>query len=70
MLSLHRLYEFMIHMRHLINEKQVKIDPLCMCVLYTNIDQKLVDSLHGLLNCDIGGLDCCVITREYTTRVH
>jgi len=23
-------------------------------VLYTNIDQKLVNSLHGLLNCEIG----------------
>ena len=26
-------------------------------VLYRNIDQKLVNSLHGLLNCEIGGLD-------------
>jgi len=32
-------------------------------VLYTNIDQKL-------LNCEIGGLDCHVITTEYTTCVH
>jgi len=29
-----------------------------------NIDQKLVNSLHGLLNCEISGLDCCVITPE------
>jgi len=29
-----------------------------------------VKSLHGLLNCEIGGLDCPVITTEYTTRVH
>jgi len=35
--------------------------------LYTNIDQKLVNSLHGLLKCEIGGLDCCVITTEYKT---
>jgi len=40
------------------------------CVLQTNIDQKLVNSLHGLLNCEIGGLDCRVITTEYETRVH
>ena len=36
-------------------------------VLYTNIDQTLVNSLHGLLNYEIGGLDCCVITTEYIT---
>ena len=29
-------------------------------VLYTNIDQTLVNSLHGLLNCEIVGLDCHV----------
>jgi len=39
-------------------------------LLYKNIDQKLVNSLHALLNCEIGGLDCHVITREYRTRVH
>jgi len=37
-------------------------------VLYRNIDQKLVNSLHGLLNCEIGGLDCRAITTEYRTR--
>jgi len=26
-------------------------------VLYTNIDQTLVNSLHRLLNCEIGELD-------------
>ena len=31
-------------------------------VLYTNIDQTFVSSLHGLLNCEIGGLDGHVIT--------
>jgi len=31
-------------------------------VLYTNIDQTFVSSLHGLLNCEIGGLDGYVIT--------
>ena len=31
-------------------------------LLYTNIDQTLVNSLHKLLNCEIGGLDCHVIT--------
>ena len=33
-----------------------------------NIHQKLVNTLHGLLNCEIGGLDCRVITTEYRTR--
>jgi len=36
-------------------------------LLYTNIDQKLVNSLHRLLNCEIGGLDCHVFTTEYRT---
>ena len=35
-----------------------------------DIDQTLVNSLHKLLNCEIGGLDCHVITTEYRTRVH
>jgi len=39
-------------------------------ILHTNIDQTLVKSLHRLLNCEIGGLDCRVITAEYRTRVH
>ena len=41
-------------------------------LLYTNIDQKRVNSLHRLLHCEIGGLpvDCHVITTEYRTRVH
>jgi len=30
----------------------------------------LVNSLNGLLNFEIGGLDCHVITTEYRTRVH
>jgi len=38
-------------------------------ILYKNIDQKLVNSLHGLLNCEIGGFHCPVITTEYKTRV-
>ena len=40
-----------------------------MLVLYTNIELKLVNLLHGLLNCEIGGLDRRVITTEYGTRV-
>jgi len=27
-----------------------------------------MNSLHGQLNCEIGGLDCHVITTEYRTR--
>jgi len=49
--------------------KSFKITTLVL-VLYTNIDQTLVNSLHGLLNCEIGGLDCHVITAEHRTRVH
>ena len=40
------------------------------CLLYTNIVQTLKNSLHRLLNCEIGGLDCHVITTEYRTCVH
>ena len=40
------------------------------CLLYTNIEQTLVKSLHGLMNCEIGGLACHVTTTEYRTRVH
>ena len=39
-------------------------------VLHGNIDKTLVNSLHGLLNCEIGGLDCLFITTEYISRVH
>jgi len=39
-------------------------------VLYTNIDQTLVNALQGLLNREIGGLDCDVITTEYRKRVN
>jgi len=41
-----------------------------LIILYTNIDQKLVNSLHRLLKCEIGGLDCRVITTEYRTLAH
>ena len=30
-------------------------------VLYTHIDQTLVNLVPGVLNCEIGGLDCRVI---------
>ena len=36
-------------------------------ILHENIDQTLINSLHGLLNCEIGGLDCHVSTTEYST---
>jgi len=39
-------------------------------ILCTTIDQTLVNSLHGLLNCEMGGLDFHVITTEYRTCVH
>ena len=44
--------------------------PLYTIVLYTNIAQTLANSLYGLLNCEIGVLDSCVITTEYRTRDH
>ena len=33
-----------------------------LIVLYTNSDQTLMNALHGLLNCEIRGTDCSVIT--------
>ena len=39
-------------------------------VLFANIDQTRVNSLHRLLNCERGGLDCHVITPAYRTRVN
>jgi len=41
-----------------------------MYTIFTNIDQKLMNSLHRLLDCEIGRLDCHVITTEYRTYVH
>jgi len=38
--------------------------------LYTDIDQNRINSLHRLLHCEIGGLDCRVITTEYRIYVH
>jgi len=38
--------------------------------MYTNIDQTLVHSLHGLSNCEISGLECHVITTEYRKLVY
>jgi len=29
-----------------------------------------MNSLHGLLNCEIGGLNCCVIIEESLSIVH
>jgi len=34
------------------------------------MDTFIRHSLHGLLICEIGGLDCRVIATEYRTRVH
>jgi len=34
-------------------------------ILHTNIDQTLMNALHGLLNCEIGGLNSHVMTTEY-----
>ena len=45
---------------------------VCVCVcgtmaISTCFWSMLVYIIHGLLNCEIGGLDCRVITREYNT---
>ena len=39
------------------------------CILHGNIDQTLLNSLHCLLNFEIGRLDCRVITTEYKTHI-
>ena len=39
-------------------------------LVYGNIDQTLVNSLHGLLIYEIGRLYCRVITTEYLSCVH
>jgi len=41
-----------------------------VCVVHVHINQALVNSLQGMLTCEIGGLDCHVITSENRTRVH
>ena len=41
-----------------------------MKFVHGNTDQTLVNSLHRLLNSEIGGLMCHVITTEYRTCVH
>jgi len=46
------------------------VSPCLHVQLYTNNDQTLVNSLHRLLNCEIGGLDCHVVSTGYRTRVH
>ena len=42
----------------------------CYRVLYTNINQKLVNSLHGVLKCEIAGLDCRVIATDCIHMYH
>ena len=46
------------------------MNKLLKLLLHGNIDQTIVNSLQGLLNYEIGELDCHVITTEYKTRVH
>jgi len=38
-------------------------------LLYTNSEQTLVNSLHRLLNCEIGGSDCHVSTTQSIEHV-
>ena len=40
---------------------------LISLLVHGNIEQTLVNPLQGLLNCEIGGLDCLVITTVYTS---
>ena len=46
------------------------VDTGFVLILHRNIDQTLLNSLHGLLDFEIGGLDCHVITTEYETCVN
>ena len=39
-------------------------------VLHGNIDQTLVNYLHDLMNCEIGGLDSHIITAEHLFHFH
>ena len=36
-------------------------------LMHENTDQTLVNSLHGLLNFEIGGLDSCYYNRAHTS---
>ena len=64
-------------------KKLIQIVSACLTLLYTHIDQILVNSLHGLppprykpsgrvqeVSGSIGELDCHVITAKYRTHVH
>ena len=41
-------------------------------VFFWNIDQTLVNSLHGLMNCEKGGLDCVLLQHsiKYVSILH
>ena len=45
------------------------VDTGFVLILHRNIDQTLLNSLHGLLDFEIGGLRCRGITTEYRTHV-
>ena len=47
--------------------RRFNLEPL---LWHGNIDQTLVNSFHGLLNFEIVGLDCRLITTEYMSHVH
>ena len=68
------LIEFLLHMNYISSVFEIDYNYTAIqyrpCLLYTNIDQTLVNSLYGLLNCEIDALDCHVITTAYETRVH
>jgi len=52
------------------NETWIQTSPISQCMklnLLYYIDQTFLNSLHGRLNCEIGGLDWHVITTEYRT---
>ena len=47
-----------------------RIRAVLVNIVHTTSYQTLVHSLHGLLNCEIGRLDCHSIPTEYRTRDH
>ena len=56
------------HRATIIKQKWVVVS-VSIQLLYTDIDQTLWISFQGLLNCEIGWLDCHFITTEYRKRV-
>ena len=64
----HSFDKSIFHKGHKQKENNIHINSQTH-VLYIHFDHTLLNSLHRLVNCEIGGLDCHIITTEYRTRV-